>query len=388
MPILPHGSELINRRAGRDERDRLAEKAKSMEAINLNPREVSDLEMIANGALSPLKGFMTKGEYTAVLDLMRLPNGIPWTIPITLSVAKAHADRYKEGHDIALHDGADHLLGILHLEEKYPFDKDKEAQLVLRTTDDSHPGVQYLKSIGGMLLGGEITLLNNPRHEDFNEYRLTPNETRLLFKDKGWKRIVAFQTRNPIHRAHEYIQKCALEVVDGLLVHPLVGETKEGDIPATVRMRCYETLLKKYYPETRTVLSVFPAAMRYAGPREAIFHALVRKNYGCTHFIVGRDHAGVGKFYGTYDAHYIFDEFTRDEIGITPLFFDYTFYCKSCYGMASNKTCPHDSSNHVLLSGTAVREMLTKGEIPPTEFTRPEIAEILIQAFRVNKDIV
>lgn len=385
MPILPHGSELINRTAGRDERERLTEKAKSMEAINLNPREVSDLEMIANGALSPLEGFMTKDEYKSVLDLMRLSNGIPWTIPITLSVLKADADRYKEGNDIALYGEANHLLGILHLDEKYQFDKEKEAQQILRTTDESHPGVQYLKSIGEMLLGGKITLLNSPHHENFSKYRLAPKETRLLFNEKGWKRIVAFQTRNPIHRAHEYIQKCALEVVDGLLIHPLVGETKGDDIPATVRMSCYETLLEKYYPETRTVLSVFPAAMRYAGPREAIFHALVRKNYGCTHFIVGRDHAGVGKFYGTYDAHHIFDEFASDEIGITPLFFDYTFYCKSCYGMASNKTCPHDSSNHVFLSGTAVREMLTKGEIPPPEFTRPEIAEILINAFRANK---
>ena len=386
MSISPHGSVLINREAEGDQRDHLIEKTKSMETIHLNSREVSDLEMIANGALSPLEGFMLKEEYTSVLDLMKLPNGLPWTIPITLSAAKSDADRCKEGNDCALYDQEDHLLGILHLEEKYKFDKEKEALEVLRTTDENHPGVQYLESIGEILLGGKITLLNKPHHKYFHQHRLTPKETRVLFNVKGWKRIVAFQTRNPIHRAHEYIQKCALEVVDGLLIHPLVGETKEGDIPATVRMQCYEILLEKYYPKTRTVLSVFPAAMRYAGPREAIFHALVRKNYGCTHFIVGRDHAGVGKFYGTYDAHHIFDEFAPEEIGITPLFFDYTFFCKSCYGMASNKTCPHDSSEHVFLSGTAVREMLLKGKAPPTEFTRPEIAEILINAFHENKE--
>ena len=386
MAIPPHGGVLINRTAKGDKRVHLIEKAKSMELIHLNTREVSDLEMIASGALSPLEGFMLKEEYNSVLDLMRLPNGFPWTIPITLSVQKADADKYKEGNDIALYDQSDYLLGILHLDEKYQFDKEKEAHKILRTTDESHPGVQYLKNIGDILLGGKITLLNKPHHENFNHYRLAPKETRVLFKVKGWKRIVAFQTRNPIHRAHEYIQKCALEVVDGLLIHPLVGETKEGDIPATVRMRCYEILLKKYYPKTRTVLSVFPAAMRYAGPREAIFHALVRKNYGCTHFIVGRDHAGVGKFYGTYDAHYIFDEFVPEEIGIIPLFFDYTFFCKSCDGMASSKTCPHDSSEHIFLSGTAVREMLIKGKLPPPEFTRPEIAEILMSAFHENKD--
>ena len=386
MTIPPHGSILVNRIAEGDERVHFIEKAKSMEVIHLNPREVSDLEMIASGALSPLEGFMVKEEYSSVLDLMRLPSGLPWTIPITLSVQKADADKYKEGNDSALYDQANHLLGILHLDEKYRFDKEKEAHLILRTTDESHPGVQYLKGIGDTLLGGKITLLNKPQHENFNQYRLDPKETRVLFNVKGWRRIVAFQTRNPIHRAHEYIQKCALEVVDGLLIHPLVGETKEGDIPATVRMKCYEILLKKYYPQTRTVLSVFPAAMRYAGPREAIFHALVRKNYGCTHFIVGRDHAGVGKFYGTYDAHYIFDEFDPEEIGITPLFFDYTFFCRSCDGMASSKTCPHDSSEHVFLSGTALREMLIKGKLPPLEFTRPEIAEILMHAFHKNKE--
>jgi len=386
MPILPHGGVLIDRIAKGNEREQLLEKAPSLPKIHINPREISDLEMIAVGALSPFEGFMRSSEYTSVIDLMRLPNGLPWTIPVTLAIAGEESHRYREGNDVALYGQGDYLLGVLHLEEKYHCDKEKEAAAVLKTTDQSHPGVQYLNASGDTYLGGKISLLNRPRHEHFLNYRLDPRETRLLFNSKGWKHIVAFQTRNPIHRAHEYIQKCALETVDGLLIHPLVGETKGDDIPATVRMRCYEMLLKNYYPETRTVLSVFPAAMRYAGPREAIFHALVRKNYGCTHFIVGRDHAGVGSFYGTYDAHYIFDEFAPNEIGISPLFFDHTFYCKSCDGMASSKTCPHDAKEHIALSGTAVRNMLVKGETPPREFTRPEIAEILIGAYREGNE--
>lgn len=378
MPIEPHGGTLINRIVSGEMRKHLLEKAASLEPIPLNSREVSDLEMIATGALSPLEGFMTRQDYTSVVDFMRLKNGLPWTIPITLSITRADAERIKEGSDVALTSDHNDLLGILHVDEKYPVDKDHEAQQVLRTTDDLHPGVQYLKSVGEVYLGGTISLINRPVHDNFAPYRLDPQETRARFKQRGWKRIVAFQTRNPIHRAHEYIQKCALEIVDALLVHPLMGDTKHDDIPGEVRMACYETLLEKYYPPTRCMLSIFPAAMRYAGPREAIFHALARKNYGCTHFIVGRDHAGVGNYYGTYDAHYIFDEFSPEEIGITPLFFEHTFYCKTCEGMASSKTCPHDASHHIFLSGTKVREMLKQGKVPPMEFTRPEVAAILI----------
>ena len=386
MPIVPHGGELIDRIAKGKEREQLLESAPSLPQIHLNPREISDFEMIAVGALSPFEGFMRNGEYTSVVDLMRLPNGLPWTIPITLAIAKEESHRYREGHDVALYDQGDYLLGILHLEEKYPCDKEKEAAAVLKTTDPSHPGVQYLESSGDTYLGGNITLLNRPRHEHFLTYRLDPRETRLLFNSKGWKRIVAFQTRNPIHRAHEYIQKCALETVDGLLIHPLMGTTKSDDIPGSVRMECYQTIIEHYYPKAHTMLSLMPVNMRYAGPKEAIMHAIIRKNYGCTHFIVGRDHAGVGNFYGTYDAHYIIDEFAPDEIGISPLFFDHTFYCKSCDGMASSKTCPHDASEHVVLSGTAVRSMLVKGETPPREFTRPEIAEILISSYREGNE--
>ena len=379
MPIEPHGGTLINRIVEGEEKQRLEKKAGGLERVKLNSRELSDLEMIATGALSPLEGFMTRQDYLNVVDLMRLANGLPWSIPITLSIDGKNAERLKEGTDVALIDGQDELLAVLHLEEKFVFDKENEAKQVLRTSDENHPGVHYLKSIGAVLLGGKISLLRRPVYEDFGNYRLDPQETRYLFKHRGWKRVVAFQTRNPIHRAHENIQKCALETVDALLIHPLLGDTKKDDIPGPVRMACYEVLLEKYYPKTRCVLSIFPAAMRYAGPREAIFHALARKNYGCTHFIVGRDHAGVGNYYGTYDAHYIFDEFDPEEIGITPLFFDHTFYCRTCEGMASSKTCPHDSQHHVFLSGTKVREMLQKGAVPPMEFTRPEVAEILIK---------
>jgi len=378
MPIAPHGGTLINRLIEGAEKEKLKEKAGSLERKRLNARELSDLEMIATGALSPLEGFMTGADYLPVVDRMRLGNGLPWTIPITLSAEQKDVQRLKEGSDIALVNAADQVLAVLHLEEKFSFDKEHEAQQVLRTTDENHPGVQYLKAAGDVYLGGKISLLERPAHEEFHSYRRDPWQTRELFKERGWKRIVAFQTRNPIHRAHEYIQKCALEMTDALLVHPLLGETKSDDIPGDVRMACYEVLLEKYYPKNRSMLSIFPAAMRYAGPREAIFHALARKNYGCTHFIVGRDHAGVGNYYGTYDAHYIFEEFDPEEIGITPLFFDHTFYCRTCKGMASSKTCPHDAQHHVFLSGTKVREMLTRGEVPPVEFTRPEVAEILI----------
>jgi len=386
MSIEPHGGVLVNRIAEESEKESLKSKVGRMEQIHLNPREISDLEMIAIGAFSPLSGFMGKEDYLNTLDFMRLAHGSPWTIPVTLSVTRKEAEKLKEGEDIALLDQQGNILGCLHLDEKYGFDKEREAEQVLRTTDEAHPGVKYLKKMGDVLLGGKITVIERPKQGAlFERFRLDPKETRVLFNLKGWKRIVAFQTRNPIHRAHEYIQKCALETVDGLLIHPLVGETKGDDIPADVRMKCYEVLLKSYYPKNRTVLSIFPAAMRYAGPREAIFHAIARKNYGCTHFIVGRDHAGVGNYYGTYDAHYIFDEFDREELGITPMFFDHTFYCRSCSGMASTKTCPHDSSHHVSLSGTAVRTMLSRGEVPPFEFTRPEVAEVLINSMRSQR---
>jgi sulfate adenylyltransferase len=385
METIPaHGGRLISRELTGTEREVLLERVPSMQGVTLRPREISDLEMIANGAFSPLEGFMCEDDYVAVRGNKHLASGLPWTIPITLSAAGEVANNFKEGQEIALYAGDGHLLGVLHLRQKFRYDKQREAERVYLTTDIAHPGVAALYDQGEWLLGGPISLINRPRSAQFPDHSLDPLQTRDAFKKKGWRRVVAFQTRNPIHRAHEYIIKCALETVDGLLLHPLVGETKRDDIPADVRMRCYEAMLEHYFPRTRTLLAVNPAAMRYAGPREAVFHAIIRKNYGCTHFIVGRDHAGVGNYYGTYDAHYIFDEFDPEALAITPMFFDHSFYCRRCDAMASNKTCPHDSSEHVALSGTKVRDMLSAGEMPPREFSRPEVAAILIEAMSRN----
>ncbi|MGH9905859.1 MAG: sulfate adenylyltransferase, partial [Pyrinomonadaceae bacterium] len=356
--IKPHGGKLINREISGLERQRFIEESAEMPRLQLNAREISDLELIANGAYSPLEGFLEYSNYHSVVRNMRLDNGLPWSIPITLSVSDEQARGLRERTDVALYDG-EHQLGVLHLTEKFTYDKKAEAQSVYGTTDEAHPGVRALYPQGDWLLGGRISLLNRPSNPAFVEYRRDPAQTRALFRERGWRRVVAFQTLTPVHRAHEYIQKCALEIADGLLLHPIVGETKADDVPADVRLRSYEVILNHYYPAARTVLSVLPAAMRYAGPREAIFHALIRKNYGCSHFIVGRDHAGVGNYYGTYDAHHIFDEFEPGELGITPLFFDHTFYCRVCAGMASTKTCPHATDHHVTLSGTRVRELLT-----------------------------
>lgn len=380
--IEPHGGKLVNRILEGKEREAFSEKSLKLKKVTLNDREVSDLEMLAIGAFSPLEGFMKKDDYHSVMDNMKLSNGLPWTIPITLSVAKDEAKSLKEDEEISLINKAGEILAVMSIEEMFVHDKEKESSEVYGTLDKAHPGVAKVYEMGDVLIGGRVSVIHRVKQEDFKKYRLDPKETRQLFKDKGWKRVVGFQTRNPIHRAHEYIQKCALEIVDGLMIHPIVGETKGDDIPADVRMKCYEVLLENYYPKDRAALVVLPAAMRYAGPKEAIFHALIRKNYGCTHFIVGRDHAGVGNYYGSFDAHYIFDEFDPQEIGITPLFFDHTFYCKKCESMASYKTCPHDSSQHITLSGTKVREMLKAGQIPPVEFSRPEVAKVLIEAMK------
>ncbi len=374
----PHGGKLVNREPAGREREVLEHKIKSVkDSIKLDDRQMSDLDLIAVGAFSPLEGFIGKADYDSVLQNMRLSSGLPFSIPITLAVEESEAAKFTEGEDVLLQGSSGKTVGVLHLEEKYKQDREKEAQLVYRTTDTAHPGVKYLQDTGDVLLGGKISLLERAPVV-FGEYAFDPAESRAKFKENGWRRVVGFQTRNPVHRAHEYIQKCALEAVDGLFLHPIVGATKDDDIPADVRMNCYNVLLDNYYPKNRVVLGTLPAAMRYAGPREAIFHAIVRKNYGCTHFIVGRDHAGVGNYYGSFDAHAIFDEFEEGELGITPLFFDYTFYCKHCGGMASYKSCPHDSSEHISLSGTKVREMLKEGKLPPAEFSRPEVAQILI----------
>jgi len=376
--IDPHGGRLIDRIATGDQARELEARAAGLPRLTLNAREIADIEMIMTGAMSPLEGFMGREDYESVVSRLRLARGLVWSIPVTLAASPAEAEAVAEGGEIALHapDGA--FLAVMTVESKYAPDKTKEAAAVLRTTDEAHPGVQYLKGCGDIYLGGPLQAVRKPAHPDFHNYRLDPKETRVLFKAKGWATVAAFQTRNPIHRAHEYLQKCALEMVDGLLVHPLMGATKADDTPGEVRMACYEALLAHYYPKDRVALSIFPAAMRYAGPAEAVWHAIVRKNYGCTHLIVGRDHAGVGSYYGTYDAQRIFDEFAPGELAITPLKFEHTFYCKRCGNMASIKTCPHGREEHLMLSGTKVREMLARGEALPVEFTRPEVAEVLM----------
>ncbi len=381
MSIAPHGGTLINRIAPPEQADELLARAATLKKVAIDDRTTSDLEMIGNGGLSPLEGFMSAADYRAVVRDMHLANGLPWTVPITLGVEPDVAEGLALGEDVALTNGpGGDVLAVMTVEEKYTYDKRERCVAVFRTDDEAHPGVAATLNMCDVLLGGPVTLPRPIPHRRFLEYRLPPAETRALFAENGWDTVVGFQTRNPIHRAHEYLQKCAMEVVDGLMIHPIVGETKSDDIPAEVRMQCYKVLMGNYYPEGRVCLVVNPAAMRYAGPREAIFHAIVRKNYGCTHFIVGRDHAGVGDYYGTYDAHYIFKEFDRAALEITPLFFDHAFWCAKCGNMASTKTCPHGAEDHVFFSGTKVREMLRAGELPPPEFTRPEIATLLLEA--------
>lgn len=382
--IKPHGGELVNRVLAGEAGELALARARKLPKVVMGTKELSDLELIAVGAFSPLKGFMGMDDYASVLDNMRLSNGLVWTIPITLPVSSEQAKGLEIGREVALTNETGDIFGVLGLAEKYNYNREKEARLVYRTTDTAHPGVARLMAQGDVLLAGEIYLLNRPVPE-FPEFHLDPAGIRAIIREKGWKSMVGFQTRNPVHRAHEYIQKCALEMLDGLLLQPLVGETKTDDIPPGIRMRSYQVLLEGYYPKDRTMLAVLPAAMRYAGPREAVFHALVRKNYGCTHFIVGRDHAGVGSYYGTYDAQLIFDEFAPEEIDITPLFFEHTFYCKACGNMASNKTCPHPAEARLTLSGTKVREMLGQGAVLPGEFTRPEVARVLSEGLSQGK---
>jgi sulfate adenylyltransferase len=368
--IKPHGGELIDRTGPRPEG------VESLETVVLASRELSDLEMIASGALSPLTGFLGRDEYESVLESMHLTSGLPWALPVCLAV-----DAAPKGERVALADEDGRLFGVLDVAEVYDYDKKREAELCFRTTDTDHPGVARLFEQKPRYLAGEVTVFER-QAPAFPELALDPAQTRAAFAERGWHRVVGFQTRNPIHRAHEYLTKVALETVDGLLIHPLVGDTKSDDIPAQVRVDCYRKLLEGYYPADRVMIVSFPAAMRYAGPREAIWHAICRKNYGCSHFIVGRDHAGVGSYYGTYDAQLIFDEFVPHELDIEPMMFEHSFWCRRCGSMASTKTCPHGAEDRTVLSGTKVREMLAAGEVPPTEFTRPEVAEVLIEAFK------
>ncbi len=381
--IAPHGGTLVDLLIPESERPSAAAEAEHLPKLVVSERELSDLEMLTVGALSPLRGFVGEEDYGSVLETMHLSNGLAWSIPVTLSLTDEDVKRIGAGNAVALlpAEGAP-PIAVVEVSEVFKRDRHKEATSVFGTEDLDHPGVKALHDAGDFCLAGTVRALGLPEHDDFVAYRLTPAQTRTAFADRGWRTVVGFQTRNPIHRAHEYIQKCALEMVDGLLVHPLVGATKDDDVPADVRMRCYEALFEGYYPKDRAMVSVFPAAMRYAGPKEAIWHAICRKNYGCTHFIVGRDHAGVGSYYGTYDAQAIFDRLDPGELGITPLKFEHSFWCNACEGMASPKTCPHGEETRVSLSGTKVREMLRAGEKPPIEFSRPEVAEILIAAMR------
>ena len=379
-PITAHGNgDLVDLKAPAAERAGLRAHAAKLPAIALGARELADLEMLASGAFSPLTGFMGEADYLKSRDDLRLASGIPWSIPITLGVEESTARALAPGNDVALATDRNRLA-ILKLAEIYQVDRVREAEALFGTAEDAHPGAKNVTSSPPYCLAGRVVVIDEIPGRTFMEYRLEPRATRAKFRELGWRKIVAFQTRNPTHRAHEYIQKAALEICDGLLLHPLVGETKGDDVPAAVRMETYKVLLDLYYPKGRAMLSVMPAHMRYGGPREAILHAIIRRNYGCTHFIVGRDHAGVGNYYGTYDAQKIFDRYAPGEIGITTLNFENTFYCAKCAGMASFKTCPHTDADRLLLSGTRVREMLRAGEAPPREYTRPEIAAILTRA--------
>jgi sulfate adenylyltransferase len=368
--IRPHGGELV---AAVGERP---EGVDGLEILPLSARELADLDMLASGALSPLTGFMGREDYERVVDEMRLASGLPWALPVCLAVESPPS-----GDRIALADAEDRPLAVLDVNEVYEYDKEREAAQCFLTGDNAHPGVARIYNQPAQYVAGPVTVFER-LESAFPQLHKDPTDTRTLFAERGWRRVVGFQTRNPIHRAHEYLTKCALETVDGLLIHPLVGETKSDDVPAETRVQAYDALVERYYPQDRVVVSAFPAAMRYAGPREAIWHAICRKNYGCSHFIVGRDHAGVGDYYGTYDAQLIFEEFEPHELDVEPMFFEHAFYCRACGQMATPKTCPHSGDDHVFLSGTKVRELLSQGELPPEEFSRPEVAEILIEAYR------
>jgi sulfate adenylyltransferase len=377
--IKPHGVTLISRIAKGKEKEELIKQAQKFYKINIQDRFISDCEMIAIGGFSPLTGFMDKNTAISVIEKMELPGGIIWSIPILLPISKFDHSKIKNGDKAILLDKHDRFIAIIEVNEKFTLDLENYCQKVFKTTEIAHPGVKAVKEAGNYFIAGDIKLINRPAREKIDkDYFKDPLQTRKEFKEKGWNSIVAFQTRNPIHRAHEYLIKCALENTDGALIHPLVGETKPDDIPAEVRMQCYETIIENYFNQEKTILTVLPTAMRYAGPKEAIHHMIMRKNYGCTHMIIGRDHAGVGDYYSTYEAQELVDK-VSEQLGIIALKFEHSFYCNRCENMATKKTCPHSADAHVFLSGTKVRKMLKDGEKPPKEFSRPEVAEVLLK---------
>ena len=384
-PIQPHGNNLIDRNLTGYKRQEAFENAHALSRLTLSQRNLADLICIATGIYSPLEGFASETDYLGIVNNMRLPNGKAWSIPITLQVPEEGSEKYSLDSEIALCQENGDILAVMAVNSKFKPDQVQEAKKVYGTEDGNHPGVAAMQEAGTVYLGGPISIVADLPKGEFSGYNFTPQETRAEFAKREWGSIVAFQTRNPIHRAHEYLTKAALETVDGLFINPLVGTTKSDDIPADVRMKCYEVLIEKYYNPKNVFLGTYPAAMRYAGPREAILHAISRQNYGCTHFIVGRDHAGVGDYYGTYDAQKIFEEFSREELAITTLKFEHAFYCKRTEQMASSKTTSSTPEERVFLSGTKVREMLVQGEIPPKEFTRPEVADILVDAYAKAK---
>jgi len=381
--VPAHGGNLVSRLVSADEAADVLLRASELPRIRLDARAGADAELIATGALSPLDGFLRREDYFSVVRDMHLSTAELFPIPITLTVPPSEATRLRAGSDAALVDARGAVVGTIAVDDVYELDHGLEAKEVYRTTDTKHPGVAYLFDRADQVaIGGRITLARRTIDREFPRHHRDPIELRHTIAALGWRRTVAFQTRNPIHRAHEYLLRCALEITDGLVVHPLVGETKGDDVPAAVRVRCYEVLLDRYFPKERTLLSVFPFAMRYAGPREALLHAIARQNYGFSHFIVGRDHAGVGAYYGTYDAQRIFGTLQPGELAIEPLFFEHSFYCRACEGVASIKTCPHGEDQRLILSGTRVRDLLSRGDAPPPEYSRPEVSAILMGAYR------
>lgn len=372
IPVIkPHGGRLVNRIS---HEERLREEAREMPRRDLTLDEARDLANIGHGVFSPLEGYMCREDFEVVLEEGRLANDLPWTIPIVIDADRDEIARVLEGDTLALfYEGRP--LGILDVEEIFSYEKKRYAEKVFKTTSEEHPGVARIYAKKDHLLGGRITLLEDPP-TNFPRYKLWPKETRVLFRERGWRTVVGFQTRNAPHIGHEYVQKTALTFVDGLFINPLIGKKKRGDFKDEVIIKTYEVLFEHYYPKDSATMAVLETEMRYAGPREAIFHAIIRKNFGCTHFIVGRDHAGVGNFYGPFEAQEIFDYYP--DLGIVPMFFKSFFHCTKCGGVVNDKICPHGPEHHINFSGTKIREMLLRGERPPETMMRPEVAEAIL----------